>query len=173
MLPKVPRRQCFQHFAVLTVGMHFSRLLRVFMGFVFCHCSGWNEATAMWSYLEKCHARQCFLHFACFLDAGVFRVQRACSASSSGLWGCAETLARKARFWSRKAWTLVTSFLVPHPCAVCCTKSRKCCNYQCFVHGRNMNDVLIPTPPHPNKTTGTSHQEVRKLTFYPRPLTTA
>ena len=58
--------QCFQHFAVLTVGMRFCDFC-AFSGSVFCHCSGWNEVTAMWSYLEKCHARQCFQHFACFL----------------------------------------------------------------------------------------------------------
>ena len=73
----------------------------------------------------------------------------------------------------------MTDFLVPHPCAVCCTKRRKRCKYQCFVHGRNMNDVLIPThppppthSPHP-KTTATSHKKVPKLAFYPGPLTAA
>ena len=29
-------------------------------------------------------------------------------------------------------------------CAVCRTKKRKRCKYQCFGHGRNMNDVLLP-----------------------------
>ena len=75
--------------------------------------------------------------------------------------------------WSPKAWTLVTAFLVPHPCAICCTKTQNTVNTsvlgmvakdmeacdnvscstsfaQCFGHGRNMNDDLIPTPhPHP------------------------
>ena len=47
-------------------------------------------------------------------------------------------------------WTLVTDFLVPHPCAVCCTKRRKRCKYQCFGYACNMNDVLNPpTPPTP------------------------
>ena len=87
--------QCFQHFAVLTVGMRFCNFC-AFLGFVFCHCSGWNEVTAMWSYLEQCHAHQCCQHVACFWGAGVFRVQRACSGSSLGLWGCAETLSTES-----------------------------------------------------------------------------
>ena len=115
--------------------------------------------------------------------AGVFRVRRACSGSSLGLWGAQRRQARKARFWSRKAWTLVTDVLVPHPCAVCCTKKRKRCKYQCFGHGR-MNDVLIrpqtpaprppPPPPPPNKKTARSLQEVPKLisVFLPRAANT-
>ena len=58
--------QCFEHFAVLTVGMRFCDFC-VFLRFVLCHCSEWNKVTAMWSYLEKCRACQCFQHFACFL----------------------------------------------------------------------------------------------------------
>ena len=48
---------------LITVGMRFCDFC-AFLGLVFCHCSGWNEVTATWSYLEKCHARQCFQHFA-------------------------------------------------------------------------------------------------------------
>ena len=61
-----------------------------------------------------------------------------------------------------KGWTLVTDFLLPHPCAVCCTKRRKRCKYQCFGHACNMNDALIPpTPPTPPPSKRSSRNQVR------------
>ena len=54
-----------------------------------------------------------------------------------------KTLGKIAVFWawSPKAWTLVTAFLVPHPCAVCCAKTKIHCKYQCFGHGRQGMDA--------------------------------
>ena len=39
-----------------------------------------------------------------------------------------------------------------HILVLCCTKRRKRCEYQCFGHGRNMNDVLIPPAPPRNQS---------------------
>ena len=38
-----------------------------------------------------------------FFGAGVFRVQRACSGSSLGLWGCTETLSTESAFFLHSA----------------------------------------------------------------------
>ena len=41
-----------------------------------------------------------------------------------------------------KTWTLLTAFLVPHPCAVCCTTRRKRGKWQCFGHRRGWHGRL-------------------------------
>ena len=51
--------------------------------------------------------------------------------------------------WSPKAWTLVTTCVLPHPLRSVLYKEAKQCKYQCFGHGRNIHDVIIPPPPTP------------------------
>ena len=137
-----------------------------FSGFVLGEPSGWNGVAAMWSYVDKCHACQCL-----FSISHVFVGGLECSEGATGLQWFKFRALRSRRdvprgkhgFWSRKAWTLVTDLIVPHPCAVCWT-GEGAVNTSVFGHGHNMNDVLLPPPP-PSKKTARSHQEVPKLAF--------